>query len=148
MKVIAQNKKARFEYYIEESLEAGIVLLGSEVKSLREGHASLTESYATLKGGELFLINSNISPYSHASAAMNHEQKRKRKLLLHKQQINKLTGKLQEKGYTLIPLKLYFKEELVKVELGLCKGKKLFDKRESIKKRENKRDLDRAIRRR
>lgn len=145
IKIIAQNKKARFNYNIDETYEAGLVLLGSEVKSLRDGRASLSDSYAVISEGEAYLLNSHISPCPQASL-MNHDPKRTRKLLLHKKQIRKLFGKLNEKGYTLIPLKLYFKEGRAKVELGLCKGKKLFDKRESIKKREIKRELTRAFR--
>lgn len=147
VKLIAQNKKARFQYNIEDTYEAGLVLIGSEVKSLREGRASLSDSYAIISEGEAYLLNSHISPCPQASI-MNHEPKRTRKLLLHKKQIKKLFGKLNEKGYTLIPLKLYFKEGRAKVELGLCKGKKLFDKREAIKKKETKRELDRVFRRR
>ena len=145
MKIIAQNKKASYQYHIEERIEAGLVLLGSEVKSLREGRASLSDSYALIKEGEAFLINTHIAPCAYASYA-NHEPKRTRKLLLHKKQIKKLTGKLNERGYTLIPTKLYFKDGKAKVELGLCRGKKLFDKRESIKKRESKRQVARALR--
>ena len=147
IKIIAQNKKAGFQYHIEEKLEAGLVLQGSEVKSLREGRASLSDSYAIISEGEAFLLNSHIAALPQASI-MNHEPRRTRKLLLHKPQIRKLSGKLNEKGYTLIPIKLYFKEGRAKVELGLCKGKKLFDKREAIKKRETKRELARAFRRR
>jgi len=143
-KIIAQNKKAGFQYHIDETIEAGLVLIGSEIKSLRESKASLSDSYAMIKSGEAFLMNMHISPLAHASV-MNHEPKRTRKLLLHKQQIRKLTGKLKEKGYTLIPIKLYFKKGRAKVELGLCKGKKLFDKRETIKKRETKRAMNRAL---
>ncbi|PIU54893.1 MAG: SsrA-binding protein, partial [Deltaproteobacteria bacterium CG07_land_8_20_14_0_80_38_7] len=143
-KIIAQNKKAGFQYHIDETIEAGLVLIGSEIKSLRESKASLSDSYAMIKSGEAFLMNMHISPLAQASV-MNHEPKRTRKLLLHKQQIRKLTGKLKEKGYTLIPIKLYFKKGRAKVELGLCKGKKLFDKRETIKKRETKRAMNRAL---
>ena len=143
-KIIAQNKKAGFQYHIDETIEAGLVLIGSEIKSLRESKASLSDSYAMIKSGEAFLMNMHISPLAQASV-MNHEPKRTRKLLLHKQQIRKLTGKLKEKGYTLIPIKLYFKKGRAKVELGLCKGKKLFDKRETIKKRETKRATNRAL---
>lgn len=145
IKIIAQNKKASFLYHIEDNLEAGIVLLGSEVRSLRDGKASLSDSYATIKNNEVLLINSHIEPCRHASY-MNHNPKRTRKLLLNKGQIQRLTGKLNEKGFTLIPLKLYFKHGLAKVELGVCRGKKLFDKREAIKRRDMKRQLGRAIR--
>lgn len=145
IKIIAQNKKASFEYHIEERIEAGLVLTGSEVKSLRDGRASLSDSYAVIKSGEAFLLNSHIAICPQASY-MNHEPKRTRKLLLHKKEIGRLTGKLNEKGFTLIPLKLYFKEGRAKVELGLCRGKKAFDKRETIKKKEMKRELARAFR--
>ncbi len=145
IKVVAQNKKASFQYFVEEKIEAGMVLTGSEVKSLRDGGASLSDSYATVKNDELFLLNCHIAPCQQASY-MNHEPKRTRKLLLHKMQIRRLTGKLNEKGFTLIPLKLYFKGGRAKVELGLCKGKKAFDKRETIKKRETKRELARTVR--
>ena len=119
--------------------------MGSEVKSMRDGKASLSDSYAVIKKNEAFLLNSHIAQYASASY-MNHDPKRTRKLLLHKNQIRRLTGKLTEKGFTLIPLKLYFKGGRAKVELGLAKGKKAFDKREAIKKRETKRELARTLR--
>ena len=145
IKILAQNKKASFQYHIEETIEAGLVLQGSEVRSLRDGRASLSDSYAMVKNGEVYLLNSHIAQCQQASY-MNHEPKRTRKLLLHKMQIRRLTSKLQEKGFTLIPTKLYFKGGRAKVELGLCRGKKAFDKREAIKKRETKRELARALR--
>lgn len=145
IKLIAQNKKARFEYHIDSTLEAGMVLRGSEVKSLRDGRASLSDSYAIIKGNECFLIGVHIAPYPPATY-LNHEPKRTRKLLLHAREIEKLLGKLKQRGFTLIPTKLYFKKGKAKVELGLCQGKKKYDKRESIKKREIKRELGRAIR--
>ena len=145
IKIVAQNKKAFFLYHIEESIEAGLVLLGSEVKSLRDGRGSLSDSYAMIKDGEAFLLNSHIAHCPQASY-MNHDPKRARKLLLHEQQLRRLTGKLKEKGFTLIPLKLYFKGGRAKVELGLARGKKHFDKREAIKKRETKRELARSLR--
>jgi SsrA-binding protein len=145
IKIIAQNKKASFQYHIEETVEAGLVLVGSEMRSLRDGRASLSDSYAVIKANEAFLLNSHIAQCQQASY-MNHDPKRTRKLLLHKIQIKRLTGKLHEKGFTLIPLKLYFKAGRAKVELGLCRGKKAFDKREAIKKRETKRELARALR--
>lgn len=147
IKIAAQNKKASFQYHIEETIEAGLVLLGSEVKSIRDGRASLSDSYAVIKNNEAFLLNSHIAQCPQASY-MNHDPKRTRKLLLHKMQIHRLTGKLNEKGFTLIPLKLYFKQGRAKVELGLCRGKKTFDKREAIKKKETRRELARAFRRR
>lgn len=146
IKVIAKNKKAFFEYHIEEKLEAGIALTGSEVKSLRDGQASLSDAYAMIKNNEAWLLHAHIAPYA-PSAMFNHEPKRTRKLLLHKQQILKLLGHLKQKGYTLVPLMLYFKLGRVKVELGLARGKKQYDKRAAIKSRENKRELSRALRR-
>jgi SsrA-binding protein len=145
IKVIAKNKKAFFDYHIEDKVEAGLVLQGSEVKSLRDGQASLSDSYAMMKGGEAWLINSHIAPYGPASYA-NHEPKRMRKLLLHAAQIAKLQGKLKERGFTLIPTMLYFKRGRAKVELGLAKGKRKYDKRVAIRARETKRELSRALR--
>lgn len=145
MKVVAQNRKAGFNYHFLEKFEAGIALLGSEVKSLRAGRANLGDAYALVKGGELFLINCHISPYAPA-AGQNHEPLRTRKLLLKKREIERLTGKLQEKGLTLIPTRLYFNEEgRAKAELALARGKKLFDKRESMKKKESRRTISRAL---
>ncbi|MEC4891002.1 MAG: SsrA-binding protein SmpB [Nitrospira sp.] len=144
-KVIATNRKAYHDYFIEEKYEAGIVLRGTEVKSLREGRVNLQESYASVHEGEVFLHHCHISPYSHGNI-MNHDPLRVRKLLLHKKEINKLLGKTQQKGLTLIPLRLYFsKRGQVKVELGLAKGKKLYDRRESLKTREAGREMERAI---
>lgn len=145
IKIIAQNRKARFDYHVESSFEAGMVLSGSEVKSLREGRASLSDSYAVVKEGECFLLNTHIAPYEPA-AYLNHEPKRTRKLLLHAGEIARLTGKLNERGFTLIPLKLYFKKGRAKIELGLCKGKRTYDKRAAIKKREAAREVSRALR--
>ncbi len=142
-KLICQNKKARFHYTIEDTLEAGICLLGSEVKSLREGRANLGDSYGTIKNGEVFLVDAHISPYSHGNR-FNPDPLRTRKLLLHKREIRRLIGKVQEKGYTLIPLRLYFSNGKAKVELGLAKGKKLFDKREALKRKTMERDMERG----
>ncbi|OGP57389.1 MAG: SsrA-binding protein, partial [Deltaproteobacteria bacterium RBG_13_52_11b] len=125
-KLICQNKKAWHNYSVEEKYEAGISLLGSEVKSLREGRANLGDSYGNIKNGEIFLVDAHISPYSHANQ-LNHDPLRTRKLLLHKKEIRRLIGKVQERGYTLIPLRLYFSDGRAKVELGLAKGKKLYD---------------------
>ncbi len=130
------NRKAHFNYAIEEEIEAGIVLVGSEVKSIREGKATLNESYVAESNGELFLINANVTEYKGANK-FNHEPKRKRKLLLHQKQLNKIIGKMQMEGYSAIPLKIFFnKKNFVKVLIGLGRGKKLYDKRESIKKRD------------
>ena len=142
---ITVNRRARHDYFIEESLEAGLVLTGSEVKSLRAGKAQLKDSYAQLKQGEIWLINAHISEYS-PSAQFGHEPARARKLLVHRREIDRLVGKVKEQGLTLIPLRLYFKHGRAKVELGLARGKKLYDKRESIKEREVRREMDRARR--
>jgi len=147
-KVVATNRKAYHEYFIEEKFEAGIMLQGTEVKSLRDGRVNLQDSYASVKDGEAFLHHCHISPYSHGNL-MNHEPLRVRKLLLHKKEINKLLGKTQQKGLTLIPLRIYFsKRGHAKVELGLAKGKKLYDRRASIKSREAGREVERAIKER
>ncbi|MCP2520329.1 SsrA-binding protein SmpB [Candidatus Aminicenantes bacterium AC-335-A11] len=141
-RIIATNKKAFFNYEIIETLEAGISLLGSEVKSIREGKVSLKESYAEIKDGEVFLINCHIAPYS-AATYLNHEPKRPRKLLLHKQEIKKLMGRVKEKGLTLIPVRMYFnKKGLVKVELALAKGKKVYQKREALRERDRRREME------
>lgn len=142
IKVIATNKKARHNYYIESDFEAGIVLVGSEVKSIREGRVSFQDSYADIRKGEIFLRQLHISPYKFAYNA-NHETLRTRKLLLHSYEIRKIESKIKERGYTLVPLKIYFKNSKIKVQIGLGRGKKLYDKREAIKKKDMKRDLDR-----
>lgn len=142
IKLIASNKKARHNYHIDDEYEAGIVLAGSEVKSIRGGRVSFKDSYADIKNGEVWLRQLHISPYKYAYNA-NHDSLRTRKLLLHNYEIRKLVGKIKEKGYTLVPLKIYFKNDKIKVLIGLGKGKKLYDKRESIKQKDIKRDLDR-----
>ncbi len=144
---IAVNRRARYEFHIEETVEAGLVLLGSEVKALREGKANLKDSYGRFTGDEVYLWNAHISPYGPASQ-FGHEPTRTRKLLLHREQIARLQGKVQERGLTLIPLRLYFKNGRVKLELALARGKKQHDKREAIKEREVRREIDRAIRHR
>ena len=144
IKIIAKNKKAFFDYTIEDKYEAGIVLLGSEVKSIRAGNVHIKESYVTIQNGEVFLIGCRISEYKNASK-LNHEPLRQKKLLLHKRQIDKLHGKLNEKGLTLIPTKIYIKNNLVKMELGLGKGKRKYDKRESIKRKDIARDEARNL---
>ena len=143
---VAINRRARFEYHIDETLEAGLVLTGSEVKSLRAGKAQLKDSFGRLSKGELWLFNAHISEYD-PSAQFGHEPTRSRKMLLHRREIDRLTGKMKEKGLTLIPLRIYFKNGRAKVEIGLARGKKLHDKRDSIKERETKRELDRAMKR-
>ena len=145
-KVVADNRKARFHYAIGETFEAGIVLTGSEVKSMRTGKANIGESYATARDGELWLLNSNISEYKQAGR-FNHAPKRARKLLLHKRQINKLIGAVEREGMTVVPLKLYFNDRgRAKVEIALAKGKKLHDKRDSEKKRDWQRERGRLLR--
>lgn len=144
MKIVCQNRKAYHDYSIEETLEAGIQLLGTEVKSLRDGRANLSDSYVLIKDSEIFLFNCHISPYSHGNI-MNHDPLRTRKLLLHKKEIERLLGKVQQKGFTLMPLKIYFKGSYVKVEVGLAKGKKVYEKREAIKEREAKRTIERVM---
>ena len=147
-KPVATNRKAFHDYFIEERYEAGIMLQGTEVKSLREGRVNLQDSYASVRGSEVFLHQCHISPYSHGNI-MNHDPTRVRKLLLHKTEIHKLLGKTQQKGLTLIPLRIYFsKRGYAKVELGLAKGKKLYDRRETIKSREAGREVQRAIKER
>lgn len=137
------NRRARFEYEKLESLEAGVALTGTEIKSIRNGNLSINEAYARLRDGELWLVNFTIPPYKEASH-FNHEPNRPRKLLLHREQIERLTGRAAEKGLTLVPLRLYFKRGKVKIELGLMRGKKLWDKREAQAERDVKRELARA----
>lgn len=144
MKVICKNRKARFNFTIDDTIEAGIALLGSEVKSLRNGKANLSDSYAKFKHGEVYLVEAHIAPYDHANRE-NHDPLRERKLLLHKREIRKLVGKVAERGFSLIPLQLYFKSGKVKVLLGLGRGKKAFDKREAIKKKDQRRELERLV---
>jgi len=140
VEVVCQNRKARHDYHVIESLEVGIVLVGHEVKSIREHHVSLDSSYAFISNGELWLIDCNIEPYKFASYEQ-HEPKRKRKLLIHKKQIKSFAEKAAQKGNTLIPLKMYFSKGRAKVELAVCKGKQEHDKRQSIKDREAKREM-------
>jgi SsrA-binding protein len=135
------NKKATYDYFIEDTYEAGIVLKGTEIKSIRKGSANLQDSYAIIKKGEAFLLNMFIAPYEQGNQ-FNHEERRTRKLLLHKNEINKIFGKINIEGYTLVPIKLYLKANKVKILIGVAKGKKVFDKRETIKKR----DLEREAR--
>lgn len=139
---IATNRRARHNYHIEETYEAGISLVGSEVKTLRGGKASLQDAYAVIRDGEVFLLGVHIPPYAQASI-QNHDPTRMRKLLLHKEEIRRLIGKINEKGLTLVPLRLYFKGNKVKAELALAKGKRAYDKRQSIAEREAKREMSR-----
>jgi SsrA-binding protein len=142
-KIIAENRKARFNYFIEDTFEVGLVLLGTEVKSLRLGRANLKDSYARIQDGEVFVHQMHIGEYPFAYYG-NHNPLRPRKLLLHKQEIKRLYGKVNEKGRSLIPLRLYFRNGKAKMTLALAKGKRKYDKRESIRQRDEKRDLDRA----
>lgn len=144
-KQVAQNKKARHDFFIEDTFEAGIVLTGTEVKSIRQGKVNLKDSFARVKDGEVHLINMHISPYEQGNR-FNTDPTRTRKLLLHKREINRLIGQTKEQGYALVPLSLYFKHGFAKVELALAKGKKLYDKRETLKEKEAKRDVERAFR--
>ena len=143
-KVVAQNKKARHDYFIEQTIEAGIVLSGTEVKSIRAGKVSLMDSYANIKDGEVFIYGMHISPYEQGNI-FNKDPLRDRKLLLNRFEINKLIGYIQQKGMTLVPLKVYFKKGRVKIELGIGKGKKLYDKREDIAKKDAQREIDRRL---
>ncbi len=144
---VTSNRKAYHDYFIEETLEAGMSLQGTEVKSLRLGLANLTDSYAIVKNEEMFLLNATISPYPMGNIS-NHDPLRTRKLLLHKEEIRKLTWKMTQKGFTLIPLKIYFVRGRAKVLIGLAKGKKAFDKRETIKAKESKREVERVVKER
>ena len=145
-KLIANNKKAYHDYFIEEKYEAGIELYGTEVKSLRMGKCSIKESFIRIDHGEVFVYNMHISPYEKGNI-FNKDPLRIKKLLLHRSEIRKITGKIAQKGYTLVPLQIYFKGSLAKVEIGLAKGKKLYDKREAIAKRDQQRDIARHIKR-
>ena len=144
-KLVATNRKARFEYEILDTFEAGIALLGPEVKSLRAGNANLTDAYAIVRRGEVFLVNAHIGPYDQAGRA-NAAPRRERKLLLHRAEIGRLTGRVAERGFTLVPIALYFKDGRAKVELGLARGKKTHDKRQTIRERESAREVQRAVR--
>lgn len=144
IKTIAQNKKARHDYFIEESFEAGIELCGTEVKSIRGGRVNLKDSWCTIVEGEIFVNGMHISPYEHGNI-FNRDPMRVRKLLMHKKEINRLYGTVKQTGYSLIPISLYFKGSRVKLQVGLCRGKKLYDKREDMAKRTAKRDIERAL---
>jgi len=146
-KIVSDNRQARYLYEILETYEAGIELKGTEVKSIRQGKANLRDGYALMRNGEAWLLNVHISPHTTASEYFNHEPRRTRKLLLHKQEIRKLIGKVEQQGLTLIPLKMYLQKGLVKVTIGLGKGKKLHDKREDLKQRQDKREMERALKR-
>lgn len=147
-KVVATNRRARHDYAIEETFEAGIVLSGSEVKSLRAGRASLGEAFARVRDGEVWVENLHIPPYEHADTKSSYDPRRPRKLLLHRQEIERLIGKTQERGFTLVPLRLYFTRGLAKLEVGLGRGKRRFEKRQAIAEREHRREMERAASRR
>ena len=144
MKIIAVNKSASFEYFIGDKYEAGIVLEGAEVKSLRAGKASLGESFCELRGGEVLLKNMHIALYDKSGAFSTRDSRKDRKLLLHRAEISRIAGRVNERGYTLVPLKVYFKDALIKVEIALCKGKHTYDKKQAIKERDLRRESDRA----
>ncbi len=144
-KVIARNRRARFDFEILDTVEAGLVLQGPEVKSLRAGKANLSDAYATIRSGEAYLVNAHISPYKEAGRE-NADPRRERKLLLHRAEIQRWKGKVAERGLTLVPLELYFKDGRAKVEIGLARGKRKGDKRQAIREREVKREMDRALR--
>ena len=143
-RVVAQNKKAWHDYFVDEKYEAGIALFGTEVKSIRNGSVNLKDSYCSFKNGELFVIGMHVSPYEKGNI-FNREPLRDRKLLMHKRELAKLLGLVSQKGYTLIPLSLYFSGKNVKVELGLCRGKKLYDKRDSLAEKQTNREIDRRM---
>lgn len=145
IKMVAQNRKARHDYFIEERYEAGMVLMGTEVKALREGRANLKDGYARIKDNEVFLMDVHISPYAFGNR-LNHDPLRPRKLLLHEREIHRLTGKVKERGFSLIPLSIYFSHGRAKVSLALAKGKKLYDKREALKRKVMKKEVERAQR--
>ncbi|MDH5696371.1 MAG: SsrA-binding protein SmpB [Dehalococcoidia bacterium] len=146
IKIVATNRKAYHNYHLGDSVEAGIALTGTEIKSIRAGRASLSDAYVKPEAGELWLVNAHIARYE-AGSYLSHEPRRSRKLLLHRKQIDSLTSKVVERGFTLVPLKLYIKDSLAKVEVALARGKKLYDKRESISRRETEREIERAIKR-
>jgi SsrA-binding protein len=144
-KIVSDNRQARYLYEILETFEAGLELKGTEVKSIRQGKANLRDGYALIRNGEAWLHNVHISPHESASQVFNHEPRRTRKLLLHSQEIRKLIGQVEQKGLTLIPLKMYLKRGWLKITLGLAKGKKLHDKREDLKRKQEKREIDRIV---
>ena len=145
MKIIATNKSASFEYFIEDKYEAGIVLEGNEIKSLREGNVNMNDCFCFLRDGEISVKNMHIALYDKSDAFSTKNTRRDRKILLHKQEIAKIAGKINRQGYTLVPLKLYFKGSLVKIEIALCKGKHTYDKKQTIAERDTKRSVDRDI---
>ncbi len=147
-KIISDNRQARFQYEILETYEAGIELKGTEVKSIRAGKVNLRDGFALIRNGEALLLNVQVSPHQTTSQTFNHDPRRTRKLLLHKDEIRKLTGKVEQQGLTLVPLKMYLKRGWVKIDIGLVRGKKLHDKREDVKRRQDQRDMQRALKNR
>ncbi len=147
MKVFAENRKARFDYEILETFEAGLVLTGTEVKSIREGRVSLKDAYVDVRNGELYLVNMYVAPYPMAAEMFQHDPERPRKLLLHRYEINRIIGKLSQRGLTAVPLKLYARGPWIKAEIALVRGKRKYEKRESIKRRELEREIERARKR-
>ena len=145
---MAVNRRARFDYAVDETFECGICLLGTEVKSIKDGKLSFHDAFAEVRGGEVWVRNFQIAEYAFSSAAFQHEPDRQKKLLLHAQEIKRIDRRVREKGYTLVPLSVYLKRGLVKIELGLCKGKKMYDKRSDIRDKDMDRDMQRALRRR
>jgi SsrA-binding protein len=145
---VAENRKARHDYLIEETIEAGIALVGTEIKSVRAGRVNLRESYVRIEGGEAWLLNAHIAVWPQAGAWFNHEPTRRRKLLLHREEIERLRGKVEQKGLTLVPLKIYFVRGRAKVEVAVARGKKLYDKREALAERDSQREIERAVRER
>lgn len=144
-KILSDNRQARFQYHILETYEAGLELFGTEVKSIRAGKVNLRDGFALIRDGEVFLLNVHISPHHTTNQAYNHDPRRTRKLLLHRDEIRKLTGKVEQQGLTLVPLKLYLKRGWVKVDIALVKGKKLYDKREDVRRRDDQRAMQRAL---
>lgn len=144
-KIVSDNRQARFLFEILETYEAGIELLGTEVKSIRAGKVNLRDGFARIRNGEVLLMNVHISPHQTASQIFNHDPRRSRKLLLHRKEIRKLIGQVEQKGLTLVPLKMYLKDGWVKVSIGLARGKKLYDKREDLKQKQDKREMERAM---
>jgi SsrA-binding protein len=144
-KIVADNRQARYLYEILETFEAGIVLVGTEIKSIRAGKLNLRDGFALLRNGEMFLMNVHVSPHSTASQLFNHEPRRTRKLLLHRKEIRKLKDQVEQQGLTLVPLKMYLKRGIVKVDMALVRGKKLHDKREDSKRRDDQREMQRAL---
>jgi SsrA-binding protein len=145
IKVVAENRKARHDYFVEETYETGIILTGTEIKSIRAGRVNLKDSYAEIKNKEVWLVNMHISPYEKGNR-FNHDPLRKRKLLLNKREIMKLTAQVQQQGMTLVPIKIYLSHGLAKIELGLCKGKKNYDKRDDMASKDAKREIERSLR--